>query len=136
MKARVADLAWMTGSWMGAYGEQTLEETWTPPANGTIACLVRLSGNGATGMVELILIEDVEDSIVFRVRQFILGLVELGAQPQVMTLNEIGERRVSFSGTGEVIFRTLTYSRPAADRFTIDAETMAGDRLQLDLRPC
>ena len=135
MKGRVADLAWMTGSWVGAYGEQTLEETWIPPTDGTIACLVRLTGQGATGMVELILIEEVEDSLIFRVRQFLPGLVARSPEAQVMQLAEIGERRVGFTGTGDVIFRKLTYSRPVADRFTIDAETMAGDALQLHLHP-
>lgn len=135
MRARVAELAWMAGSWTGAYGDSTLEETWIPPAGGTIACLVRLTGNGATGMVELLLIEDAEDSIVFRVRQFLPGLVPRSPEAQVMQLAEIGDRRVGFTATGDAIFRRLTYSRPAADRFVIDAETPAGDKLQLNLRP-
>jgi hypothetical protein len=135
VKARVADLVWMTGSWIGAFGEQTLEETWSPPTGGTIACLVRLTGNGATGMVELILIEDVEDSVVFRVRQFLPGLVPRSPDAQLMELAEIGDRRVGFTATGDAIFRRLTYSRPTADEFVIDAETPAGDKIHLTLRP-
>jgi hypothetical protein len=134
VKGRVADLAWMTGSWIGAFGEQTLEESWVEPKNGTIGCLVRLTQGDATNMLEFILIEDVDDTVVFRVRQWFPGFVPRRPEPQVMTLTEFGDRRVSFSGSGDVDFRTLAYSRPAEDQFHIDAETMSGERLQLKLR--
>ncbi len=133
VKGRVADLAWMTGSWVGPFGDQTLEEHWVQPANGTIACLVRISGDDTTDMLELIVIEDAGDSLVFRVRQWFPGFVPRKPEAQVMELQEIGENQVSFSGSGDVDFRTLTYSRPNPDEFHIDAETMAGDALHLRL---
>jgi len=86
-------------------------------------------------MVELILIEDAEDSIVFRVRQFFPGLVPRSPEAQLMQLAEIGDRRVSFTATGDAIFRRLTYSRPATDQFVVDAETPAGDKIHVTLRP-
>jgi hypothetical protein len=86
-------------------------------------------------MVELILIEDFEDSVVFRVRQFLPGLVPRSPDAQLMQLAEIGARRVGFTATGDAIFRRLTYSRPTADEFVIDAETPAGDKIHLTLRP-
>ena len=67
--ASVADLAWMSGSWVGPMGEQRLEENWTRPADGSIASLIRISGGGETELIELILIEEEEGSLVFRVRQ-------------------------------------------------------------------
>ncbi|MEQ8860837.1 MAG: DUF6265 family protein [Pseudomonadales bacterium] len=130
----MADLAWMAGSWVGPFGERTLEERWLQPAHDSIACLVRITGNGTTEMLELILIEQADGTLVFRVRQWFPGFIPRRPEPQVMALTAIGENRVSFSGTGDVDFSSLTYSRPKPDEFHIDAVTMAGEALQLRLR--
>lgn len=131
---RVGDLAWMTGSWTGPFGEQTLEENWSVPAGGTIACLVRITGGGQTSMVELILIEEVDDSLLFRVRQWLPGFVPRRPEPQIMTLAQISDRRVSFDGTGDSDFVHLTYSRPSQDVFQIDVEPREGEPFQIRLR--
>ena len=131
----VADLAWMTGSWVGPFGEQTLEENWSRPAGGTIACLVRITGHGQTNMVELILIEEVEDSLLFRVRQWLPGFVPRRPEPQIMTLAQRSERSISFDGTGDSDFLHLTYSRPSADLFQIDVVPRQGEPFQIRLRP-
>ena len=131
---RVADLAWMTGSWIGPFGEQMLEENWNQPSAGTIACLVRITGDGQTNMMELILIEEVDNSLLFRVRQWLPGYVPRRPEPQIMTLAEISERRVSFDGTGDSDFLRLTYSRPTDETFQIDVEPRQGDHFQILLR--
>jgi hypothetical protein len=132
---RVADLSWMVGYWTGPFGEQTLEEHWMHPVSDTVTGSVRLTRDGVTEMVEFILIEQVGDSLVFRVQQWFPGLRPRHEQPQIMTLKEIGHRRVVFESAGGFDFRTLGYSRPAADRFLIDVETITGERLQIELRP-
>jgi hypothetical protein len=131
---KVSDLAWMTGSWIGPFGEQTLEENWIPPAGGTIACLVRITGNGQTNMVELILIEEVEDSLLFRVRQWLPGFVPRRPEPQIMTLARMSDRSVSFDGIGDSDFELLTYSRPSEDVFQIDVVPREGEPFQIRLR--
>ena len=135
LRASVDDLGWMTGSWAGPFGEQTLEANWIRPEGGTIASLVRFTGENGTGMIELIIIEEVEDSLVLRVRQWFPGFVPRAPEPQTMILAEVGERRVGFASNGSGDFRTLTYSRPAPDVFNIDVETRDGDRFQLNRRP-
>ena len=135
VRATVADLAWMSGSWAGPFGEQILEENWIRPAGGTIASVVRFTGGGATSMIELIIIEESEGSLVLRVRQWFPGFVPRAPEPQIMALAEIGERRVSFKATGAGDFNTLGYSRPSADVFNIDVETKAGEKFQLNLKP-
>lgn len=133
--ATVADLAWMTGSWSGPLGEQTLEETWIEPAGGTIAAVIRFTGEGATSMIELIVIEEEQGSLVLRVRQWFPGFVPRAPEPQVMALAKLGDRRVSFAATGSGDFKTLAYSRPSADSFNIDVETKDGEKFQVNLRP-
>ena len=130
----VADLAWMTGSWIGPFGEQTLEENWSQPAGGTIACLVRITANDQTNMVELILIEEVDDSLLFRVRQWLPGFVPRRPEPQIMTLDQLSDRSVSFDGTGDSDFEHLTYSRPSEDVFQIDVVPRQGEPFQIKLR--
>ena len=132
-KVSVADLAWMTGTWVGPLGEQTLEEHWIDPGNGTIACVVRFTSNGATNIYELIMIEEEADSLVFRVRQWQPGFVPFDSQ--TMALKDIGERRVSFKAVGPGNFATLSYSRPADDEFHIAVQTQDGGAFQLVLRP-
>ena len=133
MAATVADLAWMTGSWAGPLGEQTLEENWIAPVGGTIASVIRFTGDGATSMIELIVIEEEQGSLVLRVRQWFPGFVPRTPEPQVMALAELGDRRVSFAATGSGDFKTLTYSRPSEDSFNIDVETKDGEKFQVNL---
>jgi len=124
----------MTGSWMGPFGEQMLEETWSQPSAGTITCMVRITGDGQMTMLELILIEEVDNSLLFRVRQWLPGYVPRRPEPQLMKLAEISDGRVSFNGTGDSDFLRLTYSRPTQETFQIDVEPRQGDRFQILLR--
>ena len=132
--ASVEALAWMAGSWVGPLGEQTLEENWTQPAGGSIASLIRFTGGGETGLIELIVIEEEGESLVFRVRQWYPGFMPRSAEPQTMVLVEIGDRRVRFEATETGELRSLTYSRPAPESFNIDVETWEGQKFQINLR--
>ncbi|HJN50181.1 MAG: DUF6265 family protein [Pseudomonadales bacterium] len=132
--ASVSDLAWMTGSWAGPAGQQTLEENWIQPIGGSIASLVRMTGNGKTSMVELIVIEEENDSLVLRIQQWNPGFAPRTEAPQVMKLDVMAENRVGFRATQAGGMKTLTYSRPSADTFNIDIETDAGAKFQINLK--
>lgn len=133
--AGVADLAWMSGSWAGPAGpDATLEENWTQPADGTIASLVRMRGNGGTAMVELIVVEESGDSLVLNLQQWDPGFQPRPAGPQRMELAAMGERTVTFRAAGPGGLAALTYSRPADDTFTVDVETADGNRFQMVLK--
>jgi len=132
-KGAAADLAWMTGFWVGPLGEQTLEENWIHPAGGTIAAVIRFVGSGSTSMFELIMIEEEQDSLVLRVRQWLPGYVPRNTEPWVMELAELADRRVRFVSAGPGEFNSLTYSRPSEDSFNIDVETKAGESFQINL---
>ena len=133
--ARVADLGWITGSWVGQLGDRTLEETWSEPGAGTMAALVRMTGNDKTVMLELLFIREENGTLALHVQPW-----NPERQPgmpgfQKLVLTELEGRRARFRGTvdGEG-FRTLTYSRPAADMFRIDVETQEG-AFSVDLSP-
>ena len=134
-KASVKDLSWMTGAWAGPVGPGlTLEENWIIPTDGSIASLVRMTGNGTTSMVELIVIEEENDSLVLRIQQWDAGFKPRTPDPQVMELVSMGENKVSFKALTEGGMKTLGYSRPSDDAFNIHIETSKGDKFDLALK--
>ncbi len=131
----IKDLSWMTGSWAGPVGPGvTLEENWIEATDASIAALVRITGHGATSMVELIVIEEENDSLVLRVQQWDAGFSPRTEKPQTMTLVKVAENRVEFKQTDVVGFKTLTYSRPTPDTFIIELVTAEGNPVQIPLQ--
>lgn len=132
---RVADLTWMAGYWTGPFGEEILEEHWMHPAKDTVLGTVRITNDGTTRMMEFIAIEQLEESLLFRVNQWLPGMKSLHEEPQIMTLKAVGDRSIAFESAGGFVFKTLAYSRPEEDLFVIDAELATGERLRLELHP-
>jgi len=132
--AGVADLAWMSGSWSGVTGPgTTLEENWAQPANGSIGALVRMSRDGVTSMVELIVVEEAGDSLVLHIQQWDPGFQPRPAGAQQMALEAVGERTVTFRATSEGGLAGLTYSRPDPDTFIVEVELADGKKIPLRL---
>ncbi|MDE2691574.1 MAG: DUF6265 family protein [Acidobacteriota bacterium] len=132
----VADLAWMTGTWSGAMGPGALEENWAEPKNGSMAALVRgFTGDGATNMIELISIEEENDSLVLRLKQWDAGMKPRYEGFLVMKLVESKDRMIKFENTGEgaAVLAKLGYSRPADDKFVISIETPTGQSFDITL---
>ncbi len=120
----IADLAWMTGAWEGPMGEgAVLQETWLEPAEDSMMAAVRLLENGKTAMVELIVIEEFESTLIFRIQQWSKSYEPRMPAPQKLVLAEIGENSVRFEAeeAGNA-FRSLTYSRPSPEAFNIKLE--------------
>ena len=69
--AKGTDLSWMTGR----YSSDGLEENWAPPRGGSMASLVRgMDGDGQMNMMEFIVIEEVDNSLVLRLKQWNPGM--------------------------------------------------------------
>ncbi|MEK9648095.1 MAG: DUF6265 family protein [Gammaproteobacteria bacterium] len=119
--ATVEDLSWMTGTWAGPFGPNTLEENWIEPKDGAIASMVRMSGNGSTSMYEVIIIEEKEGSLEMSIQQWGPNFEPTSEQAQKMELTDIGDKRVKFTAITEGTFEYLEYARPTEDTFTIDA---------------
>ncbi len=131
----VEDLSWMTGAWSGEMLQGgTLEENWAVPKNGSMAALVRgFSPDGTTNMIELISIEEEDDTLVLRLKQWDPGMTPRGEGFQVMKLVESKDRMVKFENIGERGLAKLGYSRPEDDKFVISIETAAGQTLDIPL---
>lgn len=130
---RVEDLAWMTGTWSGA----TLEENWAIPKNGSMVARVRgFSPDGTTNMIELISIEEENDSLVLRLKQWNPGMEPRYDGFLVMKLVESKDRMIRFENTGEgaAVLAKLSYSRPDDDTFVISVETPTGQEFEIPLK--
>lgn len=133
--ASVADLAWMSGAWTGSMGgDTTLEENWILPIGGSMASLVRMTGEGKTSMVELIVIEEEDNTLVLRIQQWDPGFNPRSKEPQKMILSEIGERMVKFTAASEGGLKTLGYSSPTPDAFNVNVLTSEGGEFQIPLK--
>lgn len=131
----ISSLSWMTGSWAGPAGEGvTLEENWATPTGGTIASLVRMTTKDSTPMVELIVIEESEGTLVLNLQQWDPGFSPRTPGPQTMVMSAQSERSVTFTTAGEGGLQTLSYSSPDPESFNIDIITSAGDPIALKLK--
>ena len=129
----VAALAWMTGTWAGPVGAGVLEENWTAPKAGAIQALVRMTADGKTSMVELIVIEEEAGTLMLRLQQWDPGLKPRTPAPSTMKLLELGERSVKFEAVSGAQFAKLGYAGDG-DAFTINIEDAAGNSFDLPLK--
>lgn len=132
--ASINDLNWMTGNWAGDLGPNQLEENWIMAEGGSIAAMVRMTGNGTTSMFEMITIEEVDDSLVLHIQQFDPGFVARTPEPQKMELVEITGNRVKFEAVSEGGMATLGYSHPDAESFIIHVGQASGNTLDIPLK--
>ena len=131
--ATVADLSWMTGNWVGALGPNQLEENWIGGEGSSIAAMVRMTGNDATSMFEMITIEEVDGSLVLQIQQWDPGMAPRTEGAQKMELEEIGENSVKFKAVTEGGMASLAYSHPDAETFIIHVVQASGQVFDITL---
>lgn len=131
MKAKIEDLAWMTGHWAGEFGTQTVEESWSDAKLGNMSTMVRLSGPDGVALIELISICEIKDSLCLHLRQFSPTLEPVLSQD--MPLQTIGDRSVSFATNDDTRIQTLSYRRTSDDNFVVDVTLNGGMVLTANL---
>lgn len=111
--ASIADVAWLTGRWVGEGMGAVAEEVWLPPAGGAMAGTFRLVNDGSVDFYELITLQEIEGSLVLRLKHF---------EPDLTGWEEKDEW-VDFPlvrrGTDELFFDGLTIRRLAEDRMRV-----------------
>jgi hypothetical protein len=100
--ARIADLAWMVGSWEGeGIGGAPAAEAYSAPSDGKmIGHFRQLKADGTTMFYELILIEEVNGSLRYNVKHFnpdLTGWEEKG-EVRRFPLSDASADKWSFSG--------------------------------------
>lgn len=133
-EASIEQLDWMTGNWAGQLGPNQLEENWIATEGGSIAAMVRMTGNGGTSMFEMITIEEVDGSLVLNIQQWDPGFEPRTDGPQTMELREITDNSVMFDAVSEGGMAALGYSHPDEDTFIIHIERPDGSQSQIELQ--
>ncbi len=68
--ATLADLAWLTGRWVGEGLGGRLEESWAPPTNGSMLATFRLDRDAKPNFYELCALVEVDGSVAYHVKHF------------------------------------------------------------------
>ena len=133
-EAKIEQLTWMTGNWAGALGPNQLEENWIGTDGRSLAAMVRMTGDNATSMFEMITIEEVDGSLELNIQQWNPCMSPRTPGAQKMRLMEIDDNSVKFEAVGEGGMKTLGYSHPDADTFIIHVEQAAGAKFDINLK--
>ena len=130
----VQALAWMTGTWAGPVGAGELEENWSAPRAGSIQALVRMTGGGKTSMVELIVIEEEEDTLRLRLQQWDPGFKPRTPKPTEFDLEALGDNTVAFKATTPgAAMSALRYTRDPRDGDNFTISVRFGDQPEVHL---
>ncbi len=68
--ARVEELAWLTGNWLGTGFGDLSEETWQPPKGGSMLGLFRQHKDGKPMFYEFLLLLETEGTVELRLKHF------------------------------------------------------------------
>ena len=136
--ASIDSLSFMVGSWKGALGDQTVEETWSAPNMGSMDTMIRLSNADGVQMIELIVIREAqtaegENTLTLHLRQFSPTL-ELRTSRE-MQLKELGEQSASFVAKDSPFITQLEYKRLSSDHLRVEVTISTGNVLAADLHP-
>jgi hypothetical protein len=64
-QATIAQVAWISGTWIGTAGPVTVEERWTPAASGTMLAVARTIRNGVMSAFEFLCISERDGGLVY-----------------------------------------------------------------------
>jgi hypothetical protein len=93
-----------------------------------------MTGSEGTQMIELIVIEEEEGTLVLRLQQWDAGFKSRSDGPATMKLMSLEKNKVMFQRVGdEGTLETLGYSRPADDQFRIHVKTVQGAEFEIPL---
>lgn len=132
--ATLQDLAWLEGRWAGKIGDQDLEEHWSAPKSGSLAAMVRLTSASGTEMVELVVIEPQDDTLMLHLQQWDAGYKPRAEGAQKFVLKTFGKRSATFTSVTSASFKEFTYVQPADGEFHIVVTPVQGDVFTIKLQ--
>jgi uncharacterized protein DUF6265 len=110
--ATLADMKWLTGHWTGdAFGGKT-EELWTAPAGPNMVGVYRLVKGEKTIFYEIMVVTEVDGSLVFRLKHFDADLT--GWEEK----NEVRSFPLAAKRGGAMLFEGMSF-HPDGDKLTV-----------------
>lgn len=133
---RVADLAWLAGTWRGTMGGHQVDEHWSAPVGGEMVGVFHW--RRTRPMYEILTIEDTPDGAVLRLRHFGPGLVAWEEKDGAVIFRPVGHGRcwALFAEEGDAAEETrVRYRREAGGGLLIQVlENRDGAETSLDFR--
>lgn len=98
--ATIETMAWLAGRWRTEAFGGTGEETWLPPAAGAMAGIYRQRDDAETAFYEMLVIREVEGSLLLQLRHFDEALVGWEAREETVDfpLVAVEDRAMHFEG--------------------------------------
>lgn len=96
--AKLDELSWLTGHWLGRRGEDHVEEVWSDALGGTMMGMFRWVRATGPFFYELTLLEPVDDTVLFRIKHFHPGLIGWEEMDRCVTFLLVA------LGPGEAVF--------------------------------
>ena len=110
--ATLADMQWLTGHWIGeAFGGKT-EELCAEPAGANMAGVYRLVKGEKTIFYELMVVTEVDGSLVFRLKHFDADLTGWEEKNEVRSFPLVAKRE------GAMLFEGMSF-HPEGDKLTV-----------------
>jgi hypothetical protein len=112
--ARIADVAWLAGYWVGEGMGGTVEDVWLPPKAGVLLGAFRLmKADGKPGFYELFAIEEVDDTLQFIVKHFNPDWVGWEEKDKALRI------RLSRISADEIVFGRIVFQRASPDGLVV-----------------
>ncbi|MCR9243700.1 MAG: DUF6265 family protein [bacterium] len=104
IKGAIADLAWLSGAWVGTRNKRSIEERWSPPKGGAMLGVARtVTSAGKMSSFEFLRIVERDGSLVYIAQPG-------GKSPTEFVLTEIGKARVVFKNTRHSFPQRIEYA--------------------------
>ncbi|MEP6755165.1 MAG: DUF6265 family protein [Chthonomonadales bacterium] len=131
---KVADLAFMAGSWEGKLQGATLEETWLAPKAGSLLGMMREDLDGKTAIREFEVIEETPEGVMMTIKHFNAKMEELPGRMLSRKLVTLKVDEATFESTGPEPKQKLTYRKNGKDGLFASIElTRNGQPVRLDI---
>ncbi len=106
-QATMAQVAWISGVWMGAMGSSSIEERWTPAAGGSMLAVSRTLRDGLMSAFEFLCIVERDGGLVYTA-------MPNGRQPATdFTLTKIDDASATFENPAHDYPKMIRYTKRA-----------------------
>ena len=110
--AKIADVKWLAGHWIGEAFGGTAEELWAEPVGGAMAGMYRLHKDGKTIFYEILTVSEKDGSLVIRLKHFNPDLTGWEEKNDVQSFSLVAKR------DGALQFEGMSF-HPQGDQLTV-----------------
>ncbi len=122
-KAKISELSWLAGAWVGEKNSSTIEERWTPPKGGAMLGISRTVKHERMSAFEYLRIVEREDRLIY--------IAQPGGKPATeFVLTEIGQSRAVFLNPRHSYPQRIIYELKNEEVMTASIGWAKGGRLQ------